>query len=162
MRLCLMEKVSQDWLVWSQSAQGLFCFPCCCFQSREQQLHVSMLSKPDGGLKDNWRKLYERVQSHQRNSAHLSCYYDWKSLEASLKKHSGIDMALQKQIEAETAKWREIFRCILNVTLFLAERNLPFRGCSSKIREPDNGLFLGTIELLSQHNKVLQLLLHKR
>ena len=143
------EKVSRDWLVWSQSAQGLFCFPCCLFQSREQQLHVSMLSKPDAGLKDNWRKLYERVQSHQRNSAHLSCYYDWKSLEASLKKHSGIDMALQKQIEAETAKWREILRCILDVTLFLAERNLPFRGCSSEIGEPDNGLFLGTLELLN-------------
>ena len=43
------EKVSWDWLVWSQSAQGLFCFPCCLFQSREQHLHVSMLSKPDTG-----------------------------------------------------------------------------------------------------------------
>ena len=58
-------------------------------------------------------------------------------------------MALQKQIEAETAKWREILRCILDVTLFLAERNLPFRGCSSEIGEPDNGLFLGNLELLN-------------
>lgn len=66
-------------------------------------------------------------------------------------------MALQKKIEAETAKWREILRCILDVTLFLAERNLPFRGCSSNIGDPDKGLFLGTLELLSQHNKVLQL-----
>ena len=155
------EKVSRDWLVWSQSAQGLFCFPCCLFQGHEQQLPVSMLSKPDAGFKDNWRKLYDRLQSHQRNSAHLSRYYDWKSLEESLKKHSGVDMALQKQVEAETAKWREILRCILDVTLFLAERSLPFRGCSSEIGEPDNGLFLGTLELLSQHNKVLQLHLQK-
>ena len=149
------EKVCRDWLVWSPSAQGLFCFPCCLFKGCEQQL--SMLTRPDAGLKDNWRKLYDRVKSHQRSSAHLSRYCDWKRLHESLKQHSGIDMALQKQIEAETAKWREILKCILDVTLFLAERNLPFRGCSSKIGDPDNGLFLGTLELLSQHNKVLQM-----
>ena len=113
------EKVYRDWLVWSPSAQGLFCFPCCLFRGCEQQL--SILTRPDAGLKDNWRKLYERVQSHQRNSAHLSCYCDWKSLQESLKQHSGIDTALQMQIEAETTKWREILKCILDVTLFLAE-----------------------------------------
>ena len=141
--------------MWSQSAQGLFCFPCFLFKGYEQQL--SMLTRPDAGLKDNWRKLYDRVQSHQRNSAHLSRYCEWKRLLESLKKHSGIDMALQKQIEAETTKWRKILKRILDVTLFLAERNLPFRGYSSKIGDPDNGLFLGTLGLLSQHNKVLQL-----
>ena len=145
----------RDWLVWSPSAQGLFCFPCCLFKGCEQQL--SMLTRPDAGLKDNWRKLYDRVKSHQRSSAHLSRYCDRKRLHESLKQHSGIDMALQKQIEAETAKWREILKCILDVTLFLAEWNLPFRGCSSNIGDPDNGLFLGTLELLSQHNNVLQM-----
>ena len=68
----------------------------------------------------------------------------------------GIDSALQKQLDAETAKWREIFRCILDVVLFLSERNLPFRGSSSKIGDSHNGLFLGTLELLSRHNKVLE------
>ena len=141
----------RDWLVWSQSAQGLFCFPSCLFEGCEQQL--SMLTRPDAGLKDNWRKLYDRIQSHQRNCAHLSHYCDWKSLQESLKKHSGVDAALQKQIEAETTKWHGILKCILDVTLFLTERNLPFHGCSSRSGHPDNGLFLGALELLSQHNK---------
>jgi hypothetical protein len=35
---------------------------------------------------------------------------------------------LQKAITAEVAKWREILRGILDVTLFLASRNLAFRG----------------------------------
>ena len=65
-------------------------------------------------------------------------------------------MALQMQMEAESTKWCEILKCILDATLFLAERNLPFCGSSSKIGDADNGLFLG-LELLSQHNKMLQL-----
>ena len=43
------------------------------------------------------------------------------------------------------------------ISLFFAEQNLPFHGSSSKIGDADSGPFLGTLELLSQHNKVLQL-----
>ena len=45
----------------------------------------------------------------------------------------------------------------IHVKVFWAEINFPFCGCSSDIGEVDNGLFLGTLELLSQHSKVLQL-----
>lgn len=77
-------------------------------------------------------------------------------MQESLTKESGIDSALQKQMKAEVVKWREIFRCILNVTLFLAKQHLSFRGISRKIGEHDNSLFLDTLELLSQHNRVLE------
>ena len=33
-------------------------------------------------------------------------------------------------------------KCILDIVFFLAEHNLSFRGHSSKIGDPDNGLFL--------------------
>ena len=59
------------------------------------------------------------------------------------------------------AKWREIFRCILDVVLFLAERNLPFRGSTIKLDDPNNGLFLGNLELLSRHNQVLKVHLNE-
>uniref|UniRef100_H3A7E7 Uncharacterized protein n=1 Tax=Latimeria chalumnae TaxID=7897 RepID=H3A7E7_LATCH len=152
------EKVSRDWLVWSQSAQGLFCFPCCFFDGCcEQEQQVSMLGRSDAGLKDNWRKLYNWVTSHEHNSVHLSLYFDWKNLEKSLKKHTGVDGALQKHIGAETVKWCKIFKCILDVTLFLAEWNLSFCRSNSKIGEHGNDLFLGTLELFSRHNRVLEL-----
>ena len=73
----------------------------------------------------------------------------------------GIDSSLQKQFATEMAKWREIFRCILDVVLFLAERNLPFRGSSIKLDDPNNGLFLGNLELLSRHNQVLKVHLNE-
>ena len=101
------------------------------------------------------------MQSHERNSSHLLHYCNWKHLEASLKKHTGIDASLQKELETETAKWRQILRCILHVTLFLAERNLPFRGHNSKIGDQGNGLFLGELELLSRYNPVLKLHLNE-
>jgi len=49
-----------------------------------------------------------------------------------------------------------MLKCILDVILFLAERHLPLRGSSSRIGDEDNGLFLGMLELLSKHNKVLK------
>ncbi|XP_065903748.1 zinc finger MYM-type protein 1-like [Dysidea avara] len=117
----------------------------------------SKLALPDAGIQDNWRKLYEQVKSHERNMLHVSRYLKWKCLEAALKKKTGIDAAMQRQIDEETAKWKEILKCILDVILFLAERNLPFRGSSNKIGDGDNGLFLGILELLSKHNKVLEM-----
>ena len=69
----------------------------------------------------------------------------------------GIDSDIQKQIDAEAAKRKEILKCILDVILFLAEHYQPFRGSNNKIWNGDNGLFLGTLELLSKHNKVLQM-----
>ncbi len=59
------------------------------------------------------------------------------------------------------AKWREVFRCILDVVLFLSERNLPFRGSTIKLDDPNNGLFLGNLELLSGHNQVLKMHLNE-
>ena len=63
---------------------------------------------------------------------------------------------LQSQFESEVSKWREIFLCILVVVLFLSERQLPFRGSTTECNNPSNGLFLGNLELLSGHNKILK------
>ena len=81
------EKVKRDWLVWSSSAQGLFCFACCLFQDLSQQekrSQPSQLTGSDAGIKDNWKKLYEKIETPQRNSAHITCYLICKDLEKIL------------------------------------------------------------------------------
>ncbi len=150
------QKVPRDWLVWSRLVKGLFCFSCCVMKGSNVVNHDSMLTKQDLGIRDNWRKLYEKIHSHEHNPAHLNLYCEWKGLEESLRKHSGIDSGLQNQIETEVRKWHEILGCILDVTLFMSERSLSFRGSSSRIGNPDNGQFLGTLELLSKQNKTLE------
>ena len=139
--------------------QGLFCFPCCLFQDLSQQdktSRTSQLTRTDAGLKDHWRKLYDKIDTHQRNSIRVLCYLTWKDLENSLNEFTGIDHNLKKQFDAEMSKWCEVFRCILDVVLFLSERNLPFRGSTTKLGDPNSGLFLGSLELLSGHNQVLK------
>ena len=44
-----------------------------------------------------------------------------------------------------------IGRCIV-----FAERQLPFRGSTTELNNPNNGLFLGNLELLSGQNKILK------
>ena len=133
----------RDWLVWSSSAQGLFSFACCLFQDlprEDRASQSSQLARSDAAVKDNWRKLYEKIEVRQGNSHHITCYLTWKDLEKNLNELVGIDSSLQKQFasKTETAKWREIFRCILEVVLFLAERNLPVCGSTIKLDDPNN------------------------
>ena len=59
-----------------------------------------------------------------------------------------MDIAIQKQITEQISQWWEILNCILDVVFFLAEHNLSFCHSSSKVGDPDNGLFLAALELL--------------
>ncbi|XP_065683974.1 uncharacterized protein LOC124809497 [Hydra vulgaris] len=70
----------------------------------------------------------------------------------SLEKSS--EHQLEKQIGDETKRWKVILQCILDVTIFLASRNLAFRGSNQKLFK--NGNFLGALELIARHNKTLQ------
>ena len=79
-----------------------------------------------------------------------------KRLRKTVLRTTGIDQQLQSQFESEVSRWREIFRCILDVVLFLSERQLPFRGSTTELNNPNNGLFLENLELLSGHNKILK------
>ena len=83
-------------------------------------------------------------------------YITWKELEKTVLKTTGSDQQLQWQFESEVSKWHEIFRCILDVALFLSERQLPFRGSTTELNNPNNGLFLANLELLSGHNHILK------
>lgn len=49
----------------------------------------------------------------------------WKNLRQSLL-GLGVDSQLQTQILSETEKWKAILKRLLDVTLFLASRGLPF------------------------------------
>ena len=100
--------------------------------------------------------MYEKVKSHEQSTIHIANYVKWKDLEVALERQSGIDGRYQKKVSEEKQRWREILRCLLEVTLFLAERNLPFRGSSSLIGDQNNGNFLGTLELLSSYSPLVR------
>ena len=53
-------------------------------------------------------------------------------------------------------KWREILKRLLDVTMFLAKQNLPFRGHRENMLSENKGNFLQLIELLSKYDPVLR------
>lgn len=93
--------MKRDWLVWSEEAASVFCFPCTLFKCEDdtQQMYKSQLCQ--GGINDKWRKLYEKVKSHEANICHLKNYITWKELCVTLQGKGAIDEALQRSIKQE-------------------------------------------------------------
>ena len=59
-------------------------------------------------------------------------------------------------IKSKIQQLKEILHHILHVTLFLGELGLAFRGDSNRLDDPNNGNFLGILELLSHYDLVLK------
>ena len=150
------ESALRDWLVWSQTKQALYCFPCRLFSKQPMSVR-SRLATPDGYPSSlRWLKLYDKIPEHQDSNSHKHCYIQWRDLERRLHCNRTVTIQLQQNILAQTKIWKEILKRILDVTLFLGERGLAFRGTSHKIGESDNGNFLGLLELLSRYDPILR------
>lgn len=151
------EKHPRDWLIYSTSNQTLHCFPCLLFNDNltEPIKTRSVLARRSGFSPKiiPWKKLYNRLPIHENSENHRTCYCMWKNLQQSLLGF-GVDTQLQKQIISETEKWKAILKRLLDVTLFLASRGLPFQGSSTKIGDVNNGNFLGVLELLGHYDEV--------
>lgn len=72
-----------------------------------------------------------------------------------IKSDSSVSDLLLKSMESERQTWKDILKRLFDVTMFLAERGLPFRGDSGKVGDPSNGNFLGILELLSNYDPVI-------
>ncbi|KAG5888286.1 hypothetical protein JTB14_006673 [Gonioctena quinquepunctata] len=150
------EYITRDWIVWSFSKQALYCFPCRLF-SNQPETNRSNFVRIFGYLKQlKWKKLYDRIPEHSSSNAHKEYYLKWRDLECRIGSSSNIFNNIQKMINDERQIWRQILVRFLDVTLFLSERGLPFKGESEKLGEPNNGNFLGLLELLSHYDSILK------
>lgn len=156
------ETYPRDWLIWSPSQQSLHCYPCLLFHSIHEG-GQSVLAKRRGFRPSlqPWRKLYGRLPLHENSLTHKNCYIKWKTLEQAFKGRGEIGSMLQNQILSEIDNWKALLRRLLDVTLFLASRGLPFRGSSSELGQVNNGNFLGILELLGKYDEVTKCHLHK-
>lgn len=68
-----------------------------------------------------------------------------KSTALSLMTGSGINKQTDQQLQTEIEKNRALLEGILDVTLHLASRSLPFRGKTKNLDDAHNGNFLGTV-----------------
>lgn len=77
-------------------------------------------------------------------------------MQCSIMAAKGIDHHLQRQIQSEIERNIALLERLLDVTLHLASRNLPFRGKTKKLGDVHNGNYLGTLELLSHYDALLK------
>lgn len=144
------ETFERRWLVYSKSADKVYCF-CCCLFCRSPH---SNLGKE--GF-DDWRHLPTRLRNHETSSDHRWVMHNWIEESNRLKHFSGIDNNLQKQIEDEKSRWVAILERMMSLVLFLAGNNLSFRGSSGceNLYTPNNGNFLSLVQLLGIFDPIM-------
>ncbi|XP_065651062.1 uncharacterized protein LOC136079264 [Hydra vulgaris] len=140
------EKFVCYWLLYSNKKDSLFCF-CCLLFSTTKTNNFSEISKGFCECK----KLNPRIPEHENSNEHQRCYSDWKNLEKNLNERKTLDSDLQRFINGEMKKWRDILKVIVDAILFCVKNNLALRGSTEVIGEQNSGIFLNLIELISHY-----------
>ena len=65
---------------------------------------TSKLVIEGNGLNDNWRKLQEKIASHENNVQHIGNYIKWKECKNRLISKKGIDASFEKEMLDEKEK----------------------------------------------------------
>ncbi|XP_025832224.1 zinc finger MYM-type protein 1-like isoform X2 [Agrilus planipennis] len=96
------------------------------------------------------------LKIHENSTFHKKCYLSWIEAELRLKIGKTIDCQEQHLIRKETTRWNNVLSRLMHITLYLAENNMAFRGTSDKLYTPNNGKFLGLVQLLAKFDLVMQ------
>ncbi len=67
-----------------------------------------------------------------------------------------IDDLAQREINRERAHWQAVLARILASVQYLSQNTLAFRGTNAKLYEPNNGNFLGLIEMIAKFDPTIQ------
>lgn len=146
------EYIDRHWLIYSTLNDRVYCFCCKLFPSHEEKTRISSLATV--GIND-WKHLSERLKSHEISHAHITSLRDWSELKLRLGEQETIDKAHQRVIEKEKNHWREVLRRIIASIHYLAKHNDALRGSTDVIHQPNNGKFLGLMEMLAKFDPII-------
>ncbi|XP_050529651.1 uncharacterized protein LOC126899133 isoform X2 [Daktulosphaira vitifoliae] len=145
------ETQHRRWLVYSQSQDKIYCFPCTVFSN----LQTQMIRE---GCCD-WKHLSTILQRHEKSQEHMVCMIKWVEFDKRIKLGKTIDQENEKRIRESQKHWYNLFEKLINVINFLASHNLSFRGHreSMKLDDSNNsGNFIDLLKLLSKYDHSLQ------
>ena len=77
-------------------------------------------------------------------------------LAEGIRNSSTIDKREMNIFFNERRFWRNVLERLIDIALFLSERNLAFRGSEEVLGSPHNGNFLGIFELLARRDPILK------
>ncbi|XP_051168857.1 zinc finger MYM-type protein 1-like [Leptopilina boulardi] len=114
------ESQQRKWLVYSESQNKVYCFPCKLFSN--SQTHVVR----EGC--DDWRHLSNILKKHENNQEHMLCMFKWMEFHKAIKLGKTIDMENERLLQESQKYWYNVFQRLVDVINFLASHNLAFRG----------------------------------
>ncbi|XP_033229722.1 zinc finger MYM-type protein 1-like [Belonocnema kinseyi] len=141
------EIILRSWLIYSKSADAVFCFYCKLFTTIQSAL-------TSGGC-NGWNHIGERLSSREKSKAHLSAHKQWTELPLRVTTNKTIDANHQRMLDAEARYWQNVLERLLAIIHFLAQQCLALRGKSDKLYLHNNGNFLKLVELLSKFDTVI-------
>ncbi|XP_047027728.1 52 kDa repressor of the inhibitor of the protein kinase-like [Helicoverpa zea] len=143
------KKYLRKWMIYSTSTNMLYCFCCRLFASMDD------LSKPFISGYQKWWKLNPNISLYESSHQHVSNLEKWKTLAVGLKKNETIDKVNEDTINREAKKWRNILHRLLDITLFLAQQNLAFRGHREDPSSENRGNFIELVKVMAKYDPVL-------
>ena len=87
---------------------------------------------------------------------YICCLEKWKKAAAGHRLHKTIDAESIAAMDREKKKWRDILHWLLDITLFLANQNLAFRGHQEDGSLLNRGNLFEMVEMLSKYDPVLK------
>ena len=132
-----MEKnsIENGWYVLPQQ-DVFFVFFCKLFSSSSGALVTHGFS--------DWKNT-NLIQSHENSMEHRNSLLIYLT-----RKHStNLDSKLSEQIQTEKEYWKQVLHRCVEVIKTLSECGLAFRGDNEIIGSPNNGNYLGSLELIA-------------
>lgn len=140
-------KVERDWLIYSPSAEAVFCFVCRLFGN----LHGKSKQFSLDGFK-NWSNPGRGFAAHEESKEHMHNHLQYKM---RLKHASTLEKSFMNAADVERSYWKKVLVRVVETIKLLASRGLALRGHDEILGSKHNGNFLGVLEYLAKFDTFL-------
>ena len=133
-------------MVYSQDSDKAFCFCCKLFGTS---------ASPFSCGTNEWEGFSKKIKKQENGVSRKKCFRQWLLLKEDISSRATINRQAMYIFFAERTFWRNILERLIDMVMFLAERNLAFRGSNETLVLQHNGNFLGLFEVLAKRGPVL-------